>query len=150
MVTDLTVTGRVAQFGRGVMADVSAKLLGQFVDCLENKLLVDVADVGDLPSAADARPAKRRRTSSPRARPTHGPLDLASEGAAAARALDLAADDGRGVDGVDRAARLGRPPRRHVGPRGQGGRQPRARAGRPARGGRRPGRQAGGPGRRRA
>ncbi|HYZ98987.1 MAG TPA: SRPBCC family protein, partial [Acidimicrobiales bacterium] len=37
--TDLTVTGRVAQFGRGVMADVSAKLLGQFVDCLEMKLL---------------------------------------------------------------------------------------------------------------
>src|SRR5688500_8625182 len=34
--TDLTVTGRVAQFGRGVMADVSSKLLGQFVDCLEN------------------------------------------------------------------------------------------------------------------
>src|ERR671919_1800496 len=37
--TDLTVTGRVAQFGRGVMADVSAKLLGQFADCLETKLL---------------------------------------------------------------------------------------------------------------
>src|SRR5207249_3433594 len=30
--TDLAVTGRVAQFGRGVLADVSAKLLGQFVD----------------------------------------------------------------------------------------------------------------------
>ena len=30
--TELTVTGRVAQFGRGVLADVSSKLLGQFVD----------------------------------------------------------------------------------------------------------------------
>ena len=30
--TDLNVTGKVAQFGRGVMADVSSKLLGQFVD----------------------------------------------------------------------------------------------------------------------
>jgi uncharacterized protein len=29
--TDLTITGRVAQFGRGVLADVSNKLLGQFV-----------------------------------------------------------------------------------------------------------------------
>lgn len=32
--TDLTVTGRVAQFGRGVMADVSAKLMAQFADRL--------------------------------------------------------------------------------------------------------------------
>ena len=33
--TDLKVTGKVAQFGRGVMADVSEKLIGQFVDSLE-------------------------------------------------------------------------------------------------------------------
>ena len=39
--TDLTVTGRVAQFGRGVLADVSAKLLDQFVDNLEKTVLVD-------------------------------------------------------------------------------------------------------------
>ena len=30
--TDLTITGKVAQFGRGALADVSTKLLGQFVD----------------------------------------------------------------------------------------------------------------------
>ncbi|MGH9004453.1 MAG: SRPBCC family protein, partial [Acidimicrobiia bacterium] len=35
VVTDLTITGRAAQFGRGVLADVSGKLLGQFVSCLE-------------------------------------------------------------------------------------------------------------------
>jgi carbon monoxide dehydrogenase subunit G len=39
VVTDLTITGKVAQFGRGVLVDVSGKLLGQFVDCLENDLL---------------------------------------------------------------------------------------------------------------
>jgi uncharacterized protein len=39
IVTDLAVTGRVAQFGRGVLADVSSKLLGQFVDCLETTVL---------------------------------------------------------------------------------------------------------------
>ncbi len=39
--TDLTVTGKVAQFGRGVLADVSAKLLGQFVDNLEATVLAD-------------------------------------------------------------------------------------------------------------
>jgi carbon monoxide dehydrogenase subunit G len=49
--TELSVTGRVAQFGRGVLADVSNKLLGQFVDCLEESLLAETA--GSAPSAAD-------------------------------------------------------------------------------------------------
>ncbi|MGH9039725.1 MAG: SRPBCC family protein [Acidimicrobiia bacterium] len=39
VVTDLTITGRAAQFGRGVLADVSSKLLGQFVACLEKNVL---------------------------------------------------------------------------------------------------------------
>ena len=39
VVTDLTITGKVAQFGRGVLVDVSGKLLTQFVGCLENDLL---------------------------------------------------------------------------------------------------------------
>ena len=38
VVTDLAITGKPAQFGRGVMQDVSDKLLGQFVDCLEKRL----------------------------------------------------------------------------------------------------------------
>jgi carbon monoxide dehydrogenase subunit G len=36
--TDLTVTGRPAQFGRGLIQEVSDKLLGQFVDCLTKEL----------------------------------------------------------------------------------------------------------------
>ena len=36
--TDLKISGKVAQFGRGVMADVSKKLLGQFAECIESKL----------------------------------------------------------------------------------------------------------------
>lgn len=32
--TDLTITGKVAQFGRGIMADVSARLMTQFADNL--------------------------------------------------------------------------------------------------------------------
>ena len=36
--TDLSITGKPAQFGRGVMQDVSDKLLGQFVSCLEQRL----------------------------------------------------------------------------------------------------------------
>jgi hypothetical protein len=38
VVTDLHITGKVAQFGRGVLADVSAKLLDQFVDNLHEML----------------------------------------------------------------------------------------------------------------
>ncbi|MFI5052842.1 MAG: SRPBCC family protein, partial [Acidimicrobiia bacterium] len=37
--TDLNITGKVAQFGRGVMADVSGKLLGQFADNLRENVL---------------------------------------------------------------------------------------------------------------
>ncbi|MEV4620427.1 SRPBCC family protein [Asanoa sp. NPDC049573] len=36
--TDLAVTGRIAQFGRGMIADVSGRLLTQFTDCLQGKL----------------------------------------------------------------------------------------------------------------
>jgi uncharacterized protein len=36
--TDLIITGKPAQFGRGVMQDVSDKLLQQFVACLEKRL----------------------------------------------------------------------------------------------------------------
>jgi carbon monoxide dehydrogenase subunit G len=43
--TDLTVTGKVAQFGRGVMADVSAKLMSQFADNLEK--LLESENAGD-------------------------------------------------------------------------------------------------------
>lgn len=38
VVTDLKVTGKVAQFGRGVMTDISAKLMGQFANNLETML----------------------------------------------------------------------------------------------------------------
>ncbi|QBI21772.1 hypothetical protein ER308_20900 [Egibacter rhizosphaerae] len=36
--TDLSVTGRPAQFGRGVMSEVGDKLLSQFADCLAERL----------------------------------------------------------------------------------------------------------------
>lgn len=36
--TDLTITGKIVQFGRGAIIDVSAKLIAEFVECLEDKL----------------------------------------------------------------------------------------------------------------
>jgi len=44
VVTDLAVTGKVAQFGRGVLGEVSAKLLTQFVECLEADVLAAADD----------------------------------------------------------------------------------------------------------
>ena len=66
--TDLTVTGKVAQFGRGVLADVSSKLLDQFVSQLETDVLSGSGSnpgssgsgaSGSNPSPAGAAPAER-------------------------------------------------------------------------------------------
>ena len=51
--TDLKVTGKVAQFGRGVMADVSKKLMGQFADNLSDLIASDVGELPDAPPEAD-------------------------------------------------------------------------------------------------
>jgi carbon monoxide dehydrogenase subunit G len=53
VVTDLSVAGKVAQFGRGVLADVSVKLLDQFAECLREQLQEEPAgDEGTEPSPA--------------------------------------------------------------------------------------------------
>lgn len=41
VVSNLSITGRPAQFGRGVMNEVGAKLLNQFADCLASRLAGD-------------------------------------------------------------------------------------------------------------
>ena len=65
--TDLNITGKVAQFGRGVMADVSAKLLAQFVASLEADVLRGGPETG--PTAPE-----------PAAAPAPGPTDEAASG----------------------------------------------------------------------
>ncbi|NYJ00115.1 carbon monoxide dehydrogenase subunit G [Nocardioides thalensis] len=70
VVTDLAITGKPAQFGRGVMQDVSDKLLGQFVACLEQRLgeesavsdrsPSDAADEETEPSGLAGSAAQRR------------------------------------------------------------------------------------------
>jgi len=74
VVTDLNVTGKVAQFGRGVMADVSAKLLGQFVDCLKERVL------------GDSNPAPAANPEPNPAPPSEGPRKIES---APAEPVDL-------------------------------------------------------------
>jgi uncharacterized protein len=56
--TDLNITGKVAQFGRGALADVSNKLLVQFVDNLETTVLNQpTGGAAAAPVAAEAAAA---------------------------------------------------------------------------------------------
>lgn len=53
--TDMKISGKLAQFGSGVIKDVSNKLLGQFVDALERELLGAPPEaVPTLPTTAPA------------------------------------------------------------------------------------------------
>lgn len=76
VLTDLVVTGKPAQFGRGVMQDVSDKLLGQFVECLESTLGSDEA----------AAPPEGAVASEPGGAASSGPEGPAAEAASAAGA----------------------------------------------------------------
>lgn len=55
--TDLSVTGKPAQFGRGVMQDVSDKLLGQFVACIEQQFAVEDEPAPEPVPRPDAGPS---------------------------------------------------------------------------------------------
>ncbi|MYG98256.1 MAG: hypothetical protein F4144_02170 [Acidimicrobiaceae bacterium] len=55
--TDLTITGKVAQFGRGVLADVSKKLMGQFADNLAALVAADVDSGESAEAEAAGEPA---------------------------------------------------------------------------------------------
>ena len=84
VVTDLDVTGRVAQFGRGVLADVSAKLMEQFAECLSGQLGGEEQSApahesnGSQFHPAEAEPADGNAT---------GPTDPAGEAIGAANAV---------------------------------------------------------------
>lgn len=90
--TDLTITGKVAQFGRGALADVSDKLLAQFSDNLGALLAEQPAVAGEAsaePVAAEpttaqpsdeAPPETTTASSEPQVRkidaPANEPIDL--------------------------------------------------------------------------
>lgn len=88
MVTDMTITGRPAQFGRGVISDVSEKIIGQFSSCLTDKL-------GDRGGAASAG------TNGSAAAPTSVPAAAAKAATASAPA---AAEPGTSKPAETRAA----------------------------------------------
>ena len=64
IVTDLTLQGAVAQYGRGVVADVSAQLTKQFAECLAKQLeaesqpMAEASSNGSPTASAPAAPVK--------------------------------------------------------------------------------------------
>jgi carbon monoxide dehydrogenase subunit G len=58
LTTDLTITGKPAQFGRGMIEDVGGKIIGQFADCLAESLAPQ-----DVPVATAAKPPATRAAS---------------------------------------------------------------------------------------
>ncbi|WP_454788150.1 SRPBCC family protein [Mycolicibacterium lutetiense] len=54
--TDLKVVGKLAQFGSGMLQDVSEKLLGQFVESLEAKLATQTPAAPAPPAAREPEP----------------------------------------------------------------------------------------------
>ena len=88
--TDLNITGKVAQFGRGAMADISNKLLDQFVANLNG--LIAAGHSAETPASDDAASASSA-PATPAASQEVEALDLlsVSSGAILKRALPVVA-----------------------------------------------------------
>jgi len=90
VVTDLSITGKVAQFGRGVLADVSSKLLGQFVENLERDVLTS-AGGGDTSHAGSAY-EQALETAAPSPQSTNGVRRIDSPEAEPGDLFEMAGD----------------------------------------------------------
>ena len=78
--TDLAITGKAAQFGARMMQEVSDKLLGQFVECLQGRVGAELepASAEPEPVAPEATPAPAPRAvgTPPPPPPADDALDL--------------------------------------------------------------------------
>lgn len=87
--TDLKVSGKVAQFGRGVMQDISTKLIGQFTECLEAKIAepATIDGIAEASAAAGVAAGAPAATAVPGSMPSPPPMPQSTiPTAAAARA----------------------------------------------------------------
>lgn len=72
--TDMKISGKLAQFGSGMIAEVSSKLLGQFADSLEQLLLAAPPErTAEAPVEAGSDPAPPETGDSTRSAPTPSP-----------------------------------------------------------------------------
>jgi carbon monoxide dehydrogenase subunit G len=86
VLTDLNITGRPAQFGRGVMTDVGNKLLSQFAD----KLAAQLGE-GSTPAPAPSAPAKAAATATGAVEEIAASAEQAAGNGAAGKAVKKAA-----------------------------------------------------------
>jgi carbon monoxide dehydrogenase subunit G len=68
-VTDLKITGRQAQFGRGIMEDVANTMMGEFAKRLEAEIKSGGTPAGAAERAAAAEPRREGAAEPPRAAP---------------------------------------------------------------------------------
>jgi carbon monoxide dehydrogenase subunit G len=61
IVTDLTLSGAVAQYGRGIVQDVSAQLVSRFADCLKAQLAASTSGTEEATAAAAAAVAQQAK-----------------------------------------------------------------------------------------
>lgn len=85
MATDMTITGRPAQFGRGVISDVADKIIGQFAGCVASKLAPQV-EAAAAPAATSAAPAATAASGTAAASGSNGVANGASNGTSTATA----------------------------------------------------------------
>ena len=101
--TDMAITGKVAQFGRGVMADVSAKLMAQFADNLAEL----IAASGDQTEDAEGSSAPQAASSTDGDAASSAPQSQpAADGDASAGDDDVEAVDLLSVAGAPVLKRL--------------------------------------------
>ncbi len=62
MITDMTITGKPAQFGRGVISDVADKIIGQFAACVARKLAPAAEDTAAVPAGGPDTVSERLPT----------------------------------------------------------------------------------------
>ena len=96
VLTDLDITGKPAQFGRGVMVDVGNKLIGQFADSLADVIRGDqagtTAAAGKTGAAKSAaKPASRTSAAKPTAAKTTARKAAAKKATPAKKSVPAAA-----------------------------------------------------------
>ena len=103
--TDLTITGRPAQFGRGVMQEVSDKLLAQFTACLETRLGSGGADEPATVSSTASTPSAAEVAAASADAEVDRDTPIAAEAARAARSSSQPAEPTTAKSGSATSAR---------------------------------------------
>ncbi len=106
--TDLRISGKVAQFGRGVMGDVSEKLMTQFANNLNTMLDAEADDPAEAAAAAAEATAHADEVAAAAAAAEPAPVASTSDAPPAVRAIQGPAAEPIELSGVAGSAVLKR------------------------------------------